>query len=164
MYVDCDEVAVLHSRAILARHHNAIAIQADLRRPQEILGDQQLRSMLDLSQPAALLLVAVLHFIPDADAPAALVAQLREGLAPGSYVVISHGTTDDQPPNVAAAMDHYNQTTAGFQPRTYAEVTAFFNGLELIYPGLVHIPLWRPEEVREHPERIAAYGGVGYKR
>ena len=167
VYVDNDEVAVLHSRAILARSDNAIAIQADLRRPREILDNPQLQSMLDLSRPAALLLVAVLHFFPDADAPAALVAQLRDALAPGSYVVISHGTTDGQPAGVAEAMDYYNQTTAPFRPRTYAEVRAFFDGLELIDPGLVRIPLWRPdqrEDARKQPDRIAGYAGVGYKR
>lgn len=166
VYVDNDEVAVLHSRAILASNDNAIAIQADLRRPDEILGNPQLCGMVDLSQPVALLLVAVLHFFPDADSPAALTAQLRDALAPGSYVVISHGTTDGQPSNVAEAMGLYNQTTAAFQPRTHAEVEAFFDGLVLIAPGLVHIPLWRPDEPEaagDHPERIAAYGGVGYK-
>jgi SAM-dependent methyltransferase len=167
VYVDNDEVAVLHSRAILARNDNAIAIRADLRQPREILADQQVRNLLDLTQPTALLLVAVLHFFPDADHPAAAVAQLREALAPGSYVVISHGTTDHQPPHVAEAMEHYNQTTAPFRPRSYAEVSAFFVGLELIDPGLVHIPLWRPdapEDAGDHPDQIAAYGGVGYKR
>jgi hypothetical protein len=167
VYVDNDDVAVLHSRTILARNDNAIAIQADLRQPREILADQQLRNLLDLTQPTALLLVAVLHFFPDADHPAASVAHLRDALAPGSYVVISHGTTDHQPPHVAAAMEHYNQTTAPFRPRTHAEVSAFFDGLDLIDPGLVHIPLWRPdtpEDVGDHPDQIAAYGGVGYKR
>ena len=123
--------------------------------------------MLDLFRPTGFLLVAVLHFLPDADAPASLVAQLRGALAPGSYVVISHGTTDDQPPGVAEAMGHYNQTTAAFQPRGYADVEAFFDGFKLIDPGLVHVRLWRPdqpEDVGKHPERIAAYGGVGYKR
>ena len=166
VYVDSDEVAVLHSRAILAGNDHAAAIQADLRRPDEILGNPQLRGMVDLSQPVALLLVAVLHFFPGTDTPAALVAQLREALAPGSYLVISHGTTDGQPANVAEAMDLYNQTTAAFQPRTYAEVKDFFDDLVLIAPGLVHIPLWRPNErgaAGDHPERIAAYGGVGYK-
>ncbi len=166
VFVDNDEVAVLHSRAILAGNDNAIAIQADLRCPDEILAHPQLRGMVDLSQPVALLLVAVLHFLPDADTPAALVAQLRDALAPASYVVISHGTTDDQPSNVAEAMNLYNQTTTAFQPRTYAEVKAFFDGLVLTAPGLVHVPLWRPDEseaAEDHPERIAAYGGVGFK-
>jgi SAM-dependent methyltransferase len=167
VYVDCDEVAVAHSRAILARNRDAIAIQADLRRPEQILSDRHLRGLLDLSRPTALLLVAVLHFFPDADDPAALVGQLRDALAPGSYVVISHATTDDQPPHVAEAMSHYDQTTAPFRPRSYAEVRTFFDGLELIDPGVVHLPLWRPGQpgdASEHPELIAAYGGVGVKR
>jgi SAM-dependent methyltransferase len=166
VYVDNEEVAVLHSRAILARNPNAIAIQADLRRPAEILGNPQLRDLLDLSQPAALLLVAVLHFFPDSEAPADLVAELRDALAPGSYVVISHGMTDGQAPRVAEAMGHYNQTTAPFQPRGHDAVMAFFDGLDLIDPGLVHVPLWRPGQGQDTTDdwQVAAYGGVGYKR
>jgi SAM-dependent methyltransferase len=87
VYVDNEEVAVLHSRAILARNQNAIAVLADLRRPREILSSPQLLDLLDLSQPVALLLVAVLHFFPDSDNPAALVAELGDALAPGSFVV-----------------------------------------------------------------------------
>ena len=166
VYVDVDEVAVLHSRAILAGNDRASAIQADLRSPRTILDHHGLHDQLDLSQPTALLLVAVLHFLPDSpDAPAALVAQLRDALAPGSYVVISHGTIDGQPPHVAEAMEHYVQTTADFQPRSHAEVLGFFDGLELIDPGLVHVPRWRPDDPRDagHAERIAVYGGAGRK-
>jgi SAM-dependent methyltransferase len=165
VYVDNEEVAVLHSQAILARNTNALAIQADLRRPAEILGNPQLRDLLNLSQPVALLLVAVLHFFPDPDAPAALVAELREALAPGSYVAISHGTTDGQAPQVAEAMGHYNQTTAPFQPRGHAAVLGFFDGLDLVDPGLVHVPLWRPDQGQDATGdgQVAAYGGVGYK-
>jgi hypothetical protein len=82
-------------------------------------------------------------------------------------VVISHGTTDGQAPNVAEAMGHYNQTTAPFQPRGYAEVRAFFDGLDMVDPGLVPVPQWRPSqrgETGDHPEQIAAYGGAGCKR
>jgi SAM-dependent methyltransferase len=166
-YVDNEEVAVLHSRAILARNPNATAIQADLRRPAEILGSPQLRDLLDLSQPVALLLVAVLHFFPDSDNPAALVAELRGALAPGSFVVVSHGTTDGQASGVAEAMSHYNQNTAPFQPRSRAEVMRFFDGLELVTPGLVAVPHWRPDQAGDagdHHRQIAAYGGVGFKR
>jgi SAM-dependent methyltransferase len=165
VYVDVDEVAVLHSRAILARNDRATAIQADLRNPRGILNNSELRHLLDLSEPTALLLVAVLHFFPGTDELAALVAQLRDALAPGSYVVISHGTTDGQPPHVAEAMAHYAQTTAAFQPRSHAEVLRFFDGLDLIQPGLVHVPQWRPDSPHDaqHPEQIAAYGGAGLK-
>jgi SAM-dependent methyltransferase len=167
VYVDNEEVAVLHSRAILTGNDKAAAVQADLRRPAEILGSPQLRGMLDLSQPVALLLVAVLHFFPDSGQTAALVAELRDALAPGSYVVISHGTTDGQAPHVAEAMGHYNQTTAAFQPRSRAEIMAFFDGLEMVDPGLVPVPQWRPDPpagTGRQPVQIAAYGGAGYKR
>jgi SAM-dependent methyltransferase len=166
VYVDMDEVAVLHSRAILAGNDGATAIQADLRSPQTILDHPGLHDLLDLSQPTALLLVAVLHFLPGSpDAPAALVAQLRDALAPGSYVVISHATIDGQPSHVAEAMEHYVQTTADFQPRSHAEVLRFFDGLDLIDPGVVRVPRWRPDDPQNagHAERIAVYGGAGRK-
>ena len=80
-------------------------------------------------------------------------------------MVISHGTTDGQPEHVAEGMAHYAQTTADFQPRSHAEILRFFDGLDLIEPGLVHVPGWRPDNPRdaEHAERIAAYGGAGRK-
>jgi len=165
-YVDRDDVAVLHSRAILAGNPDAAAIQADLRSPRQILDDPEVTRMLDLSQPAALLLVAVLHFLPDAEDPASLVALLRDALAPGSYLVISHGTTDDQPRHVAGAMAHYDQTTAPFQPRGYPDVLRFFDGFDLIEPGLVRVHRWRPQNPEDIAQAgvIAAYGAVGRKR
>jgi SAM-dependent methyltransferase len=167
VYVDNDPVAVAHSQALLARNDHAAAIQADLRRPRQILDHPDLRELLDLSEPAALLLVAVLHFLTDADDPASLVAELRDALAPGSHVVISHGTTDGQPAHVAAAMRQYAQTTAPFQPRSHAEILAFFDGFTLIPPGLVPVPLWRPAQPLDddagQPEPIAAVGGVGIR-
>jgi SAM-dependent methyltransferase len=165
-YVDCAEVAVLQSRTILAGNQDAIAIQADLRAPREILDHPAVNALLDLSQPVALLLVAVLHFFPDEEDPAGLVAVLRDALAPGSYLVISHGTTDAQAPNVADAMDHYDQTAAPFRPRGYPDVLRFFGGYDLIEPGLVHVPRWRPDTPEEaaQAEQAAAYGGVGRKQ
>lgn len=165
LYVDNDEVAVLHSRAILAQNDRASAIQADLREPQHILEHPELRDLLDLSQPTALLLVAVLHFFPDADSPAKRVAELRNALAPGSYVVITHGTDDGQLTQVTAAHELYARNTAPFQLRTHAEVLRFFAGFDLIEPGLVRIPVWRPDpgDDVQDPERIAGYAGVGQK-
>jgi len=91
---------------------------------------------------------------------------LRDALAPGSYLVISHGTTDAQPRHVADAMDHYAQTTAPFRPRGYPDVLRFFDGYDLIQPGLVHVPMWRPDNPQDavRPEQAAAYGGVGRKQ
>ena len=139
------------------------AVQAEEERVE--LG-AELRDLLDLSQPVALLLVAVLHFFPDSDQPTDLIAEPRDALAPGSYVVISHGTTDGQAAHVAEAMGHYNQTTAPFQPRSRAEILAFFAGLEMVDPGLVPVPLWWPDApagTGDLPVQIAAYGGAGCK-
>jgi len=165
-YVDCAEVAVLHSRAILAGNQDAVAIQADLRAPREILDHPAVNALLDLSQPVALLLVAVLHFFADEEDPASLVAVLRDALAPGSYLVISHATTDAQPRHVADAMGHFDQTTAPFRPRSYPDVLRFFGGYDLIEPGLVHLSRWRPDipEGAVQAEQAAAYGGVGRKQ
>ena len=166
VYVDNDPVAVLHSRAILARNDHATAIQADLRQPRQILDHPELRDLLDLSRPVALLLVAVLHFLPDGDGPAGLVAELRDALAPGSRIVISHGTTDAQPAHVAEAMRQYAQTTAPFRPRSHAGILAFFDGFTLIPPDLVPVPRWRPAQPPDdagQPEPIAAYGGAGIR-
>ena len=165
LYADSDEVAVLHSRAILAGNDRATAIQADLRRPHEILEHPELHDLLDLSQPTALLLVAVLHFIPDSDSPAERVAELRSALAPGSYVVITHGTDDGQLTKVTAAHELYARNTAPFQLRGHSQILRFFDGLDLIEPGLVRIPLWHPDpgEDVQHPEGIAGYAGIGRK-
>ena len=167
LYVDNDPVAVLHSRAILARDERATAIQADLRRPREILEHPDLAGLLDLSQPVALLLVAVLHFFPDEHNPADLVAELRDALAPGSYVVVTHGTNDGQVTRVTDAHELYARNAAPFRLRSHAEILRFFDGLDLVEPGLVRIPLWRPDspaDATQHPERIAGYAGVGRKR
>ena len=165
-YVDSAEVAVRHSRAILAGNQDAVAIQADLRAPREILDHPAVSALLDLSQPVALLLVAVLHFFPDEEDPASLVAVLRDALAPGSYLVISHATTDAQPRHVADAMGHFDQTAAPFRPRSYPDVLRFFGGYDLIEPGLVHLSRWRPDtpEGAVQAEPAAAYGGVGRKQ
>lgn len=167
VYVDSDEVAVLHSRAILAANDTVTAIQGDLRRPQEILAYPELQDLLDLSQPVAVLLVAVLHFVPGPDAPARLVAELRDALQPRSYLVLSHATADGQPSEVIEAHALYSQTTAPFQFRSHPEVLAFFDGFDLVEPGLVHIPQWRPdrpEDAGGPSGQIPGYAGVGLKR
>ena len=165
VYVDFDPVAVLHSRAILAGNP-AAAIEGDLRQPRQLLEHPELSAMLDLSKPVALLLVAVLHFFRDADQSADLVAELREALAPGRYLVITHGTADGYLRHVTSAMETYSQATAPFQLRSHAEILRFFHGFNLLAPGLVRIPLWRPDDPPEADapaNQIAGYAGVGLK-
>jgi len=172
VYVDIDPVAVTHSAALLADTATATVIQADARRPEQILAHAETRRLLDLQQPVAVLLVAMLHFVPDDDAAERMVRTLRDALAPGSYIVISHAISDslDNAPNEAleGSRNVYNRSTNPFKLRSRAQVGQFFTGLELIEPGLVDTPLWRPEEQDDlflhEPARAFSVVGVGRKR
>lgn len=165
VYVDVDPVAVAHSVAILESNDRASAVCADLRTPGHILDEVRRLGLIDLAAPVALLLAGVLHFLPDHDRPGDLVARLRAALAPGSYLLISHTTVDGQPPEVVEAQKLAAQTTTPIFPRPHDEVLAYFTGTTLVEPGLVYIPLWRPDpgEAAAHAERISAYAGVGRK-
>jgi SAM-dependent methyltransferase len=167
VYVDVDPVAVAHSRAILAGNAGAAVVQADLRDPKRILGDPAVRRLIDFDGPVAVLLVAVLHFIKDEDDPAALIAVLREALVPGSFLVISHATQEGQPDLADSHQQLYTRTATPMTMRSQREVRGFFEGFDVVEPGVVYLPLWRPEsvaDVDEHPERFTGFAGVGRKR
>jgi hypothetical protein len=125
------------------------------------------RKLIDFAEPVALLLVAILHFIKDEEDPAGIVATLRDELAPGSYLALSHGTPDFHPPGEASrAAAAYKNATAPLVSRPLKEVSALFDGFELLEPGVVQAPLWRPEGKRPRPrklEKIGIYAGVGRK-
>jgi SAM-dependent methyltransferase len=172
VYVDNDAMVVTHGRALLAGD-NTLAIKADLREPDVVLGHPEVRELIDFDQPIALLLVAILHFIPDEEGPLGIVARLRDALPTGSYLVISHATRDipvrtDMSAEAMAEMGArverlYQQTTAFMVTRARAQVERFFDGVDLLDPGLVEIQLWRPDD----PNSIwpgGFYGGVGRKR
>jgi hypothetical protein len=165
VYVDNDPVAVEHSRAILAGDERTAVVPADLREPASVLGDPALKRLLDLSRPVAVLLVAVLHFVPDEADPSALVGRYRDAMAAGSYLVISHASSDGQPPTLTQShRDLYRRTATPMTMRTKEEIAAFFDGFELAEPGLVYLPLWRPDpgtEIDERPERFTGLAGVG---
>ena len=166
VYVDNDPVAVSHSRAILAGDPRSAVVQADARDTDRILGDPQTRRLLDLDRPVAVLVLGVLHFVPDADDPAGVVARLRDAVAPGSHVALVNVTYEDQPPEVIEAQKLSGRTGTPIFLRSRAELLAQFDGLSLVEPGLVHLPLWRPDsplDVDEHPERFGALAGVGRK-
>jgi hypothetical protein len=165
VYVDVEPVAVAHSELILAGNEWATVIQEDLRHPKAILEHPKTRALLDFDQPIGLLLVSVLHAIPDQDDPAGVVARLGAALGPGSYVAISHFTADSRPAEVNAATRMSQQTTTPIMRRTRAQVEGFFAGLDMVEPGLVWAPQWRPDypdEVDE-PRRSSLYAGVGRK-
>jgi SAM-dependent methyltransferase len=163
-YVDVDPVAIAHSKAILADNANADIADADLRDPEKILGHQITRRLIDFSQPTGLLLVAVLHFINDDEDPWRIVATLRDALAPGSYLVLSHGTDEGKPTAAHAAEEVYSRSVAQvLRMRPRADIMRFFDGFEIVDPGLVPIPLWRPDEPADPTKYWGGLVGVGRK-
>ena len=159
-YVDYDPMVLSHANALLAGAPNVTVIQADLRRPREILEHPGLN--LDLSRPIALLVVAILHFVPDEDRPHDVLAEYRDAMAPGSHLVLSHLTSDGVPEElVRAGRDAYKGATAPMVPRSRAEILRFFDGFDLIDPGLSWMSEWRPD----HPNvpRSHGFAGVGRK-
>ena len=167
VYADVDQVAVAHSRAILAGNENATVIEADLREPRKILSNATVRRLIDFGQPTGLLLGMVLPFIADAEDPWRIVATLRDAVAPGSYLVLGHATDESRPVVAQAAEKVYNRSvTTNVHVRSRADILRLFDGLELVDPGLVYIPEWRPdspEDVPEDPSKFWALVGVGRK-
>jgi hypothetical protein len=165
VYVDNDEVAVAHSRLMLEDNPDAAVIQADLREPAKILADPETQLLIDFTQPVALLLVAVLHFVPDEARPDRILATLRDAVVPGSYLVICHSCRDAKPDTADSATTLYNSRVAAqLSVRTRDQIAALFDGFTLIEPGLVWIPEWRPDspaDVPENPEQFWALVGVG---
>jgi SAM-dependent methyltransferase len=161
VYADFDQVAIAHSRTILAANTGATIIEADLRAPEMILAHDQTRRFIDFTKPVGLLLVAVLHYVADADDPWGVLDRLRDALAPGSYLVICHGTADGRPEVAQAAEKVFNRSVATqSQARTRAEILRFFGDFELVEPGLVHMPLWRPDSPGDVPDDPARYLGL----
>ncbi|MFI0373954.1 SAM-dependent methyltransferase [Actinomadura sp. 1N219] len=163
VYVDNDDVAVAHSRTILAGDDQAVVLQADMRSPEDILTAPALKGLLDLSRPVAFLLVAALHLVKDEEDPAAIVAALRDAAAPGSHLVVSHLTHEAEPGKTAAIGKLYDRASSPAVSRSHAEILRFFDGWDLLDPGLVYVPLWRPGEGEAvaDPERFLVFGGVG---
>lgn len=166
VYVDIDPVAVAHGRAMLRDNPRATAIQADASRPSQILAHPEVQALVDLDRPVGVLLLLILLAIHDDEVAYNAVTTLRDALMPGSYIAISHGTRDSAPAGVIEQLERLSERTpTRARYRSQDEVLAFFAGLELVDPGLVLVPLWRPEEgddlLVEEPERSVTYGGVG---
>ena len=167
VYVDIDPVAVAYTRHILAGNSRAAVVQEDFRRPEDILDAPDVRNLLGLARPVAVLVLALLHHLPDIDDPAALISRLTGPLASGSYLAISHGTEDGRRDGVTAGKEIYRRSGLDIAPRSRAQVEALFDGWDLVEPGVVWVPQWHPEwpdDPRRRPEDSAFYGGVGRKR
>ncbi|MGW6982958.1 SAM-dependent methyltransferase [Streptomyces sp. NPDC054932] len=174
VYVDHDPVAVAHSRAVLTGDEHTGIVAADLRKPREILAAPEVGRLLDLGRPVALLLVAVLHFLEDSDDPYAAVAELRDALAPGSLLILTHASYEGIPlPEEVAGgtVGVYRDIRNPLVMRTGQQIRGFFDGFEMLEPGLVSMPDWRPDrpedgeefEAPEDPYAFSGFAGVGRK-
>jgi SAM-dependent methyltransferase len=165
VYVDIDPVAVAHSREIVAGNDRVAVIQADFRQPPSILTDPVVRTTLDFGQPPAILLVGLLHFVFDEDHPADAIAELRDAVVPGSYLVISQVSRPAEiTPDQREMMERYTRANP-VAMRPPDEITAFFAGFELIEPGLVATARWHAEPgTADDVELMPSYSGVAIKR
>jgi len=161
VYVDNDPLVLSHARALLTSSLEGVCdcVGADLRDPGTIL--RQAGRTLDLTRPAAVLLLAVLHFLSDSDDPAGTVAELAAGLAPGSFIAISHLTADFAPDAVSSAVAAYNTLVpARITARSHAQVTALLGGLSLVPPGVVPVVEWRRDVGDRAGQPADLYAGL----
>jgi SAM-dependent methyltransferase len=149
VYVDNDPVVFRHGQALLARGDGVAMVCADLRKPEDILGHPDVLRLLDLTQPVGVICASVLHFVPDEDEPYRVIAEYRDQLAPGSFLAISHGasaTAEEDPGGVVGSFTSvYRQASAQLHVRSQAEIQRFFDGFELLEPGVVWMTEWRPD-------------------
>jgi SAM-dependent methyltransferase len=166
-YVDVDPVAIAHSKALLAGNENTAVIGADLREPEKIVSSGATGSVINFAEPVGLLLVAVLHFIDDAEDPWRMVATLRDALPSGSYLALGHATSEGNPAVAQAFEKVYNRSVSTpVHVRSRDEILRFFDGFELLDPGLVYIPEWRLDSPSDTPGDSGKFWGelVGVAR
>ena len=164
VYVDNDPMVLAHARALLTStaEGKCSYIDADIRGPEKILSAAA--EVIDFTRPVGVVLMAVLQFVPDADDPYGLVRRLVAGVPGGSYLVISHPAADIQAAAMAGMATRLNSLMAQqVKPRTKAEVAAFFDGLDLVDPGLIRCPEWRPDRPQDAAGKSTMWGGVAEK-
>ena len=156
---------LVHARALLSgrgRGRTAV-VQADVRDTEAIIADERVRELIDFSEPLAVMLVSVLQFVPDRE-PQDIVAPLRDAMPSGGYLVVSHPTQDFRTSQVNEVAGAYNRAKAPAVARRKSEIERVFDGFELLEPGVVQTPLWRPDgEVTPDLDLIWMYGAVGRK-
>jgi SAM-dependent methyltransferase len=172
VYIDIEPVAVKAAQRLLAGNPNASAFRADLRDTQAILKHPEVGSMLDLSRPVGVLMMSVLHFVPDSDDPAGVIRDYRDAIMPGSFLALSHSTDaparadDVAQSDLDGILDVFTSSGSPATLRPPTELEGFFDGFELLEPGVVPVFDWRPEDPDEFVgsrDRIPFSGGVGRK-
>jgi hypothetical protein len=167
VYADNDPLVAVHSRALLADDEpdRTAVVVADVRSAKELLEDPAVRRVIDFDQPVAVLMVALLHFVPDEDDPAGVVARFMEAVPAGSALAISHGTNGGRPELSRESAKAWDSGVSRVTARSPEAIAGLFDGLDVAEPGVVRVPLWRPDEPpREDLESIWIWGGVGFKR
>jgi SAM-dependent methyltransferase len=165
LYVDNDAAVVSHAQALLADNSTAVAINRDFRTPRAIIDHPATQALINFDEPIAVLLVAVLHFVSDDDNPRELVRQIIDVLPQGSYLVISHGTADAMVPSAVRNVRRlYDRADTASAPRSRDNIARFFDGCQLIEPGLVSAEVWRNGYAAAESDRIIFYAGVGVKQ
>ncbi|HEY9243003.1 MAG TPA: SAM-dependent methyltransferase [Streptosporangiaceae bacterium] len=162
VYVDHDPVVHVHNAALLAGDDQVAAVQADIRQPATVLSHPEVTRLIDFAEPVGVLCVAVLHLVPDSEQPAGIVAQYRDAMSAGSFLVLSQFASESDP----AAMAGLHAVAAGTPVQTYfrpkAAIEGFFTGFELLEPGLSWVEDWRPDNTAV-PTRLRIAGAVGRK-
>jgi S-adenosyl methyltransferase len=161
VYVDYDPLVHVHNTALLAQDDQVVSVRADIRQPEAILAHPDVTGLIDFGQPVGVLCVAVLHLVPDAEDPAGIVARFRDQLSAGSYLVLSQFTSDSD----TGAMAELRAVAAGTAVETYFrprdQILRFFDGFELVPPGLTDVERWRQDGAA--PTRLKIAGAVGRK-
>ncbi|MFC1430437.1 SAM-dependent methyltransferase [Streptacidiphilus sp. N1-3] len=164
VYVDRDPVAVAHSRLLLKDDPLSEVVQADMRDTEDLLAHPTVAALMGAGEPVAVLLVAVLHFISDAEDPERIIRLLRAAMPPGSILVLSHAGLEGRPDQAGPHQDLYARTPTPLTMRSKERITGMFDGFDLVDPGVVYFGEWHPENpdaVEPHPERMAGLVGVG---
>jgi SAM-dependent methyltransferase len=163
-YVDNDPIVLAHGRALLAGDSSTVVVTADLLEPDEVMTAPEVTGLLDLSRPTGLILNAVIHHVLDAEKPYDVVARYKELLPPGSYLLLTHFSNYSEQ---ARGLEQVLLRMLGRgQLRGREEITRFFDGFDLVQPGIVHLPEWQPDEPVEYPLDISGLlylGGLGRK-
>lgn len=163
LYVDDDPIVHVHTNAILSDPRLTTAIRANLRDPESFLYHSDSRSLIDFTRPIAVLLGAVLHYVEDEDNPGGIAKCLREEIAAGSHLVVSHATSETMPKAATEITSIYADTALPITFRSYEEILSLFDGFELVEPGLVPVQMWRTSPINSDPGDTWLYGGIACK-
>lgn len=162
LYVDNEPVAVAHSELILEDNKDAAILRADVRDVHAVLNDPVTQGLIDFDEPVGILMFAVLHFVPDELDPYRLVSRYRDATVPGSYLIVSHVTSDGRP-EFDDVIEQYQASANPVTERNRTDVERLFTGYDLVEPGVVFTREWRPEIDLDYSNSSPIYGGVGLR-